>query len=59
MWPNSNLFRSRWKALFWAAGIVWFAVSIAGSGGSHGGKDNAATDDDDTRAAIAALNSFN
>lgn len=26
-----KLFRSRWAALLWAAGILWFAVDVAGS----------------------------
>lgn len=24
------LFRSRWSALFWAAGVLWFASDVAG-----------------------------
>jgi hypothetical protein len=28
---HSSIFRSRWIALFWAAGIVWTAVDFAGS----------------------------
>lgn len=28
MFGYSRLFRSRWKALLWAAGVVWFAVQI-------------------------------
>ena len=28
---HSNIFRSRWWALIWAAGIVWFAYDFAGS----------------------------
>ena len=27
----SSLFRSRWLALFWSAGIVWTAIDFAGS----------------------------
>ena len=27
----SRLFRSRWAALFWAAGILWTAYDVAGS----------------------------
>ncbi len=27
----SRLFRSRWAALLWAAGIVWTAIDVAGS----------------------------
>lgn len=29
MFGYSNLFRSRWKALLWAAGILWFAWQVA------------------------------
>lgn len=29
MFGYSNLFRSRWKALLWAAGILWLAVEVA------------------------------
>ncbi|WP_333573405.1 hypothetical protein [Sphingomonas sp.] len=28
----SALFRSRWAALLWAAGVLWTAVSVAGVG---------------------------
>ncbi|MEO9130183.1 MAG: hypothetical protein ABI240_03130 [Sphingomonas sp.] len=28
--PYAKLFRSRWSALFWAAGILWLAVDVAG-----------------------------
>lgn len=31
----SALFRSRWAALLWAAGVLWTAVTIAGIGKSH------------------------
>jgi hypothetical protein len=27
----STIFRSRWMALIWAAGIIWFAYDFAGS----------------------------
>ncbi|WP_026326185.1 hypothetical protein [Sphingomonas sp. Mn802worker] len=26
----SRLFRSRWAALWWAGGVIWFAYDIAG-----------------------------
>lgn len=26
-----SVFRSRWHALFWAAGILWLAYNVAGS----------------------------
>jgi hypothetical protein len=29
---HSSIFRSRWMALLWAAGIIWFALDIAGPG---------------------------
>jgi hypothetical protein len=29
MFGYSNIFRSRWKALLWAAGIIWLAVEVA------------------------------
>lgn len=28
----TSLFRNRWMALLWAAGIVWMALSFVGSG---------------------------
>lgn len=27
----ARLFRSRWAALFWAAGVVWTAYDVAGA----------------------------
>jgi hypothetical protein len=27
---NSSIFRSRWMALLWAGGILWFAYDFAG-----------------------------
>lgn len=32
----SALFRSRWAALLWAAGVLWTAVSVAGIGARPG-----------------------
>ena len=33
MWPmrTSTIFKSRWMALLWAAGIIWFAYDFAES----------------------------
>lgn len=31
MLPNPRLFRSRWAALLWAGGILWFAYDVAGA----------------------------
>jgi hypothetical protein len=28
---TSSIFKSRWMALIWAAGIIWFAYDFAGS----------------------------
>ena len=28
---TSSVFKSRWMALLWAAGIIWFAYDVAGS----------------------------
>jgi hypothetical protein len=28
---TSTVFKSRWMALLWAAGFIWFALDIAGS----------------------------
>ena len=39
----ASLFRSRWSALLWAAGILWFANDIAGSKPAASGNE-AATD---------------
>ena len=40
---HSSIFRSRWMALIWAAGIIWFALSVADPGDSKskgsGGSD--------------------
>lgn len=30
----SSIFKSRWMALAWAAGIVWLAIRLAGSDGT-------------------------
>jgi hypothetical protein len=59
MLPNPRLFRSRWSALIWAAGIVWLAVNVAGTGKSSQAPDNDAAADADTRAAINTLESMN
>lgn len=29
MFGYSNIFRSRWKALLWAGGIIWLALQVA------------------------------
>ena len=67
MLPGPRLFRSRWMAAFWAAGILWFAYDVAQD---NGGKPRSATgnsatdatgtavDDSDARNTISALDSI-
>ena len=38
---TSTIFKSRWMALIWAAGIIWFAVDVAGTS-SDGNQSDAA-----------------
>lgn len=40
---TSMIFKSRWMALIWAAGIIWFAYDFAGSAPS--GDENRVTND--------------
>ena len=48
----SSVFKSRWWAVIWAAGIIWFAYDFAGSAPQD---DNSATE---SNQAAAALNAF-
>ena len=41
---TSNIFRNRWWALLWAAGILWFAYDVAGGEPADDGNSVAATD---------------
>jgi hypothetical protein len=52
MLPNSNIFRSRWKAILWAIGICWFAIEVAGSQGAFPG---AHTGDSSVDSVVANL----
>ena len=38
----SSIFRSRWMALLWAAGILWTAYDFAAPDGDNGGNNQAA-----------------
>ena len=49
---TSSIFKSRWMALIWAAGIIWFAYDWAGSQPSD---DNSASDDNQVAAALNAF----
>lgn len=62
---HSSIFKSRWMALIWAAGIIWLAVDIATPDDSSGGDNATATDitgapvsKDDEKALSDALNSL-
>lgn len=41
---TSSVFKSRWMALLWAAGIIWFAYDFAGSEPQDQGNNSVATD---------------
>ena len=50
---TSSIFKSRWLALVWAAGILWFAYDVAG--GSEGaGETNAEQPTDVTGAPLSS-----
>ena len=65
---TSSVFKNRWMALLWAAGIIWFAYDFAGSQpAATNASDNAEqpTDpsgtpvtSDDTKKLAQELNSF-
>ncbi|MCP3734818.1 hypothetical protein M9979_08035 [Sphingomonas sp. RP10(2022)] len=55
MLPSPRLFRSRWTALLWAGGILWFAHDVAGSAPSGTGNSAALTDADGDAANVADL----
>ena len=38
---HSTIFKSRWMALLWSAGVLWFAIDVADSN-DDGGSANAA-----------------
>lgn len=51
---TSSVFKSRWMALLWAAGIVWFAYDFAGSQPQDDNASaNAEQSTDPTDAAIS------
>jgi len=49
---TSTIFRNRWWALLWAAGILWFAWDVAGSQPGADDGTNAATTTDATGAPV-------
>ena len=54
MIPGPKVFRSRWSALFWAAGVIWFAIDIAGQEPHERGTHRVAIADADGEAVNAA-----
>jgi len=44
MIPSPRIFRSRWAALLWAGGILWFAYDVSGSASNSTGGNAAITD---------------
>jgi hypothetical protein len=50
---TSSVFKSRWMALLWAAGIIWFAYDVAGSE-PQGGNASAENATDATGAPVTA-----
>lgn len=60
---TSTVFKNRWMALIWAAGIIWFAYDFAGSqpqatNTQDNASGNAVASSDDSNQIAAALNSF-
>ena len=49
---TSTIFKSRWMALLWAAGIIWFAYDFAASAPQDDGNNSAASDDQNRAAEI-------
>ncbi len=50
---TSSVFKSRWLALVWAAGILWFAYDVAGGPGDSTGT-NAEQPTDVTGAPVTS-----
>ena len=50
---TSSVFKSRWMALLWAAGIIWFAYDFAGSQPQD--SNSAANADQETDATGAPI----
>jgi hypothetical protein len=54
MFGYSKIFRSRWWAMLWAAGILWMAYDVAGP--PDASSNNAASADADVTALQDAIN---
>ena len=53
---TSSIFKSRWMALVWSAGIIWLAVSVAGPDDSDADNAAAGRPTDVTGATISDEN---
>lgn len=42
---TSTIFKNRWWAVLWAAGIIWLAYDVADSAPQDDGNNSAAADD--------------
>lgn len=51
---TSTVFKSRWMALIWAAGILWFAYDVAQSAPKNDNSTNAEESTDGSGAPISA-----
>jgi hypothetical protein len=49
---SSSIFKSRWMALIWAAGIIWAAYDFAGA---QPADDNSTANSEDLNAALNAF----
>jgi hypothetical protein len=48
---HSTIFKSRYWALLWAAGIIWFALDVAGSGQAKADANQAEAETTDVTGA--------
>lgn len=48
---HSSIFKSRWMALIWAAGMIWFALDIAAPSATASGDLNSADQQTDVTGA--------
>lgn len=49
---SSKIFRSRWAALLWAAGIIWTAYDVAEANVPNPASNNTAAETDATGVAV-------
>ena len=49
---TSSVFKNRWFALLWAAGILWFAYDVAGGGDTQTDANGVETVTDATGAQV-------